>query len=63
MRTAAASGLVAAVVIGRLIVRARARYTPVWPPWIVRTLVLVGFGIRDFQAGAMLLGIRPRVLA
>jgi hypothetical protein len=48
----------------RLLVRARVRYTPVWPPWIVRTLVAVGFGFGDFvQAGAMLLGIRSRVLS
>lgn len=46
----------------RLIVRARVRYTPVWPSWLVRVLVVLGFGIGDFvQAGAMLLGIRSRV--
>ena len=48
----------------RLIVRARVRYAPVWPAWLVRLLVVVGFGIGDFvQARAMLLGIRSRVLS
>jgi hypothetical protein len=48
----------------RLIVRARIRYAPVWPPWLVRLLVVVGFGVGDFlQAGAMLQGIRSRVLS
>jgi hypothetical protein len=46
----------------RLTVRARVRYAPVWPSWLVRALVPVGFGIGDFiQAGTMLLGIRSRV--
>jgi hypothetical protein len=48
----------------RLIMRARVRYTPVWPPWLVRVLVSAGFGIGDFvQAGAMLRGIRSRALS
>jgi hypothetical protein len=48
----------------RLIMRARVRYRPVWPPWLVWLLVVVGFGIGDFlQAGAMLQGIRSRVLS
>jgi ligand-binding SRPBCC domain-containing protein len=48
----------------RLIMRSRVRYAPVWPPWLVRLLVVVGFGIGDFvQGGAMLQGIRSRVLS
>jgi hypothetical protein len=48
----------------RLIMRARVRYTPVWPSWVVRLLVVAGFGLGDFvQAGAMLQGIRSRVLS
>jgi hypothetical protein len=54
----------AGVTTTRLIVRARVRYRPVWPPWLVRLLVVVGFGFGDFvQAGAMLLGIRSRVVS
>jgi hypothetical protein len=45
----------------RLVMRARVRYTPVWPAWIVRVLVRAGFGLGDVvQAGAMLGGIRRR---
>jgi hypothetical protein len=45
----------------RLVMRARVRYTPVWPAWIVGVLVRVGFGLGDVaQAGAMLGGIRRR---
>ena len=41
--------------------RARVRYTPVWPAWLVRLLVAGGFGLGDvLQAGAMLGGIRRR---
>jgi hypothetical protein len=45
----------------RLLMRARIAYTPVWPAPVVKSLVLVGFGIGDLlQAGAMLLGIKQR---
>jgi hypothetical protein len=45
----------------RLLMRARVRYAPVWPAWIVHVLVRVGFGLGDVvQAGAMLGGIRRR---
>ena len=41
--------------------RARVRYTPLWPAWIVGLLMRVGFGFGDVvQAGAMLGGIRRR---
>lgn len=45
----------------RLVMRARVRYTPVWPAWIVGVIVRAGFGLGDVvQAGAMLHGIRRR---
>ena len=45
----------------RLLMRARIRYTPVWPAWLVRPLIAAGFGVGDFvQAGTMLGGIRRR---
>jgi len=45
----------------RLVMRARVRYTPLWPAWIVGLLMRVGFGFGDVvQAGAMLGGIRRR---
>lgn len=45
----------------RLIMRARASYTPVWPSALVRLLIAVGFGAGDLiQAGGMLRGIKHR---